>query len=117
MTIPLTPRDRYRLNHASIVARKILVRAGCDPDSIFVGPLRGTHPCATVRIGEMLDQNLRTEVEHLYVCDASCFPESLDRPTVLTIIGLAKKLGEHLLQDVLDSAVTDTAPAGPSVAP
>jgi choline dehydrogenase-like flavoprotein len=49
----------------------------------------------------MLDENLRTEVENLYVCDASCFPEALDRPTVLTIIGLGKRLGEHLLQDVL----------------
>jgi choline dehydrogenase-like flavoprotein len=97
---PLTPRDRYRLNHASIVARKILVRAGCDPDSIFVGPLRGTHPCATVRIGEMLDENLQSEVKNLYVCDASSFPEALDRPTVLTIIGLARRLSDHLLKNV-----------------
>jgi choline dehydrogenase-like flavoprotein len=98
---PLSPRDRFRLNHASIVARKILVKAGCDPDSIFVGPLRGTHPCATVRLGEMLDENLQSEVKNLYVCDASCFPEALDRPTVLTIIGLAKRLSSHLLSDVL----------------
>jgi choline dehydrogenase-like flavoprotein len=96
---PLTPRDRFRLNHASIVARRLLVRAGCDPDSIFVGPLRGTHPCATVRIGEMLDENLQTEVENLYVCDASSFPEALDRPTVLTIIGLARRLSQHLLEE------------------
>jgi choline dehydrogenase-like flavoprotein len=76
------------------------VRAGCDPDSIFVGPLRGTHPCATVRIGEMLDGNLQSEVENLYVCDASSFPEALDRPTVLTIIALAKRLSDHLLKGV-----------------
>jgi choline dehydrogenase-like flavoprotein len=94
---PMTPRDKFRFNHASIVARKILVRAGCDSDSIFVGPLRGTHPCATVRIGEMLDPDLQTELKNLYVCDASAFPEALDRPTVLTIIGLAKRLGDHLL--------------------
>jgi choline dehydrogenase-like flavoprotein len=100
---PLTPRDRFRLNHASIVARKILVKAGCDPDSIFVGPLRGTHPCATVRIGEMLDENLQSEVKNLYVCDASSFPEALDRPTVLTIIGLARRLSEHLLQNVISA--------------
>jgi choline dehydrogenase-like flavoprotein len=112
---PLTPRDRYRLNHASIVARKILVRAGCDPDSVFVGPLRGTHPCATVRIGEMLDENLGTELENLYVCDASCFPEALDRPTVLTIIGLAKRLAAHLLRNVLGSAAAESEPARSSV--
>jgi len=98
---PLTPRDRFRLNHASIVARKILVKAGCDPDSIFVGPLRGTHPCATVRLGQMLDQDLQSEVKNLYVCDASSFPEALDRPTVLTIIGLARRLSQHLLNGAL----------------
>jgi choline dehydrogenase-like flavoprotein len=94
---PMTPRDQYRLNHASIVCRKILVKAGCDPDSIFVSPQRGTHPSCTVRIGEMLDTNLQTEVKNLYVCDASTFPEALDRPTVLTIIGLGKRLSDHLM--------------------
>jgi choline dehydrogenase-like flavoprotein len=100
---PLTPGDRFKLNHASIVARRILVKAGCDPGSIFVGPLRGTHPSATVRIGEMLDENLQTEVKNLYVCDASSFPEALDRPTVLTIIGLARRLGDHLLNHAVAS--------------
>ncbi len=94
---PMTERDQERLNHASIVCRKILMKAGCDSDSIFVTPLRGTHPSGTVRIGEMLDTNLRTEVENLYVCDASTFPEALDRPTVLTIISLGKRLSQHLL--------------------
>jgi choline dehydrogenase-like flavoprotein len=79
------------------------VRAGCDPDSIFVGPLRGTHPCATVRIGEMLDEDLQSAVGNLYVCDASSFPEALDRPTVLTIIGLARRLADHLLAGVFSS--------------
>jgi len=52
-------------------------------------PLRGTHPSGTVRIGEMVDTDLQTEVKGLYVCDASNFPEALARPTVLTIIGWA----------------------------
>jgi choline dehydrogenase-like flavoprotein len=45
----------------------------------------------------MLDTDLQTEVQGLYVCDASVFPEALDRPTVLTIIGLAKRLAKHLI--------------------
>jgi len=94
---PMTERDQDKLNHASIVCRKILMKAGCDSESIFVTPLRGTHPSGTVRIGEMLGENLQTEVEGLYVCDASTFPEALDRPTVLTIIGLGKRLASHLL--------------------
>jgi choline dehydrogenase-like flavoprotein len=111
---PLTPQDRFRLNHASIVSRKILVKAGCDPDSIFVGPLRGTHPSGTVRIGEMLDTNLRTEVKNLYVCDASTFPEALDRPTVVTIIGLAKRLSDHLLNAVFGKEAAARVPAAPA---
>jgi choline dehydrogenase-like flavoprotein len=45
----------------------------------------------------MLDTDLQTEVEGLYVCDASTFPEALGRPTVLTIIGLAKRLAKQLV--------------------
>ncbi len=44
----------------------------------------------------MLSENLETEVKNLFVCDASVFPEALDRPMVLTIIGLAKYLCEYL---------------------
>ena len=98
---PMTERDQFKLNHAAIVCRRILVKAGADPDTVFVTPLRGTHPSGTVRLGQMLDQNLQTEAKNLYVCDASTFPEALDRPTVLTIIGLGMRLTEHLLKDVL----------------
>ncbi|MGD8894724.1 MAG: GMC family oxidoreductase [Acidobacteriota bacterium] len=93
---PLTEGDRARLAGAEDVCRMILTRAGAEADSIFTSPLRGTHPSGTVRLGTLLDRNLRTEVEGLYVCDASSFPEALGRPTVLTIIGLAKRLARHL---------------------
>jgi choline dehydrogenase-like flavoprotein len=93
---PLTVNDRVRLGLAEQVCRRILVAADAEPESIFTTPLRGTHPSGTVRIGTMLDENLQTEVQGLYVCDASVFPEALGRPTVLTIIGLAKRLAKHL---------------------
>jgi choline dehydrogenase-like flavoprotein len=93
---PLTADDTERLQDAFEVCRKILVEAGARKSSIFMRPLIGTHPSGTVRIGEMVDANLKTEIEGLYVCDASVFPEALDRPTVLTIIGLAKRLASHL---------------------
>lgn len=93
---PLTERDRPRLAHAEEVSRRILLEAGASPDTIFTTPLRGTHPSGTVRIGQMLDRDLQTEIPGLYVCDASTFPEALARPTVLTIIGLAKRLARHL---------------------
>jgi choline dehydrogenase-like flavoprotein len=93
---PLTERDRARMAEAEQLCRRILVKAGAEPSSLFTTPLRGTHPSGTVRIGAMLDANLATEVRGLYVCDASVFPEALGRPTVLTIIALAKRLARHL---------------------
>jgi choline dehydrogenase-like flavoprotein len=96
---PLTDNDRPRLKMAEEVCREILVEAGARKDTIFMTPLRGTHPSGTVRVGTMLDQNLQTELEGLYVCDASVFPEALDRPTVLTIIGLGKRLAKQLSQE------------------
>jgi choline dehydrogenase-like flavoprotein len=93
---PLTANDRSRLAQAEEVCRKILIKAGAERSSIFMTPLRGTHPSGTVRLGTLVDQNLQTETRGLYVCDASVFPEALDRPTVLTIIGLAKRLAKHL---------------------
>jgi len=92
----LTDADRARLSRAESVAGEVLRAAGADPDSVFTTPLRGTHPSATVRIGEMLNADLETEVAGLHVCDASVFPRALGRPTVLTIISLARRLAEHL---------------------
>jgi hypothetical protein len=97
---PFTGSDQACLDHAIGVCRRILLKAGCEPDSIFPTPPRGTHPSATVRVGEMLTDDLETEVRNLYACDASVFPEALDRPTVLTIIGLARRLSDHLLTHV-----------------
>lgn len=94
----LTADDRRRLHQAEQAAARILRQAGCDPDTIFTTPLRGTHPSGTVRIGEMLTTNLETEITNLFVCDASIFPEALARPTVLTIISLAKRLAHHLAE-------------------
>jgi choline dehydrogenase-like flavoprotein len=93
---PLTMNDKSRLKQAEEVCRNILIEAGARPDTIFMTPLRGTHPSGTVRIDTMLDKNLETEAKGLFVCDASVFPEALARPTVLTIIGLAKRLAKHL---------------------
>jgi choline dehydrogenase-like flavoprotein len=92
----LTSSDRRRLDEAKHTAARILARAGCSPSSILTGPLRGTHPSATVRIGDVLSTDLETPTSGLYVCDASVFPRALGRPTVLTIIGLARRLADRL---------------------
>jgi len=94
---PITARDKERLHEAEQIARRILIEAGAVPESLFTSPMRGTHPSATVRIGTLVDANLQTPIQGLYVCDASVFPEALGRPTVLTIIGLAKRLARQLV--------------------
>lgn len=93
----LTPYDRQRLAAAEEVAGGILRQAGCRPDSIFTTPLRATHPGSSARIDQVIDRELQTEVQGLFVCDASVFPEALGRPTVLTIIALARRLSRQLL--------------------
>lgn len=92
----LTQADRERLSRAEEVAGRILREAGCDPDTIFTTPLRGTHPSGTARIDDVVDRDLATDVQGLHVCDASVFPEALGRPTVLTIIALAMRLADRL---------------------
>jgi choline dehydrogenase-like flavoprotein len=92
----VTAADAGRLDGAEQVARRILVAAGCREDSIIRTPLRGTHPSATARIGDVVDTELATTVRGLYVCDASVFPEALGRPTVLTILALARRLARRL---------------------
>jgi choline dehydrogenase-like flavoprotein len=96
----LTESDRHRQRRAEQIARSILIKAGCNADTLFITPLRGTHPSGTVRINTMLSRNLETEINNLFVCDASVFPEALARPTVLTIISLAKRLADHLNTNV-----------------
>jgi choline dehydrogenase-like flavoprotein len=93
----LTAGERERLTAAEETAGRVLVEAGCRPDSLISTPLRGTHPSATVRLGTLVDTELATPVPGLYVCDASVFPEALGRPTVLTILALAERLADRLL--------------------
>jgi len=95
---PMTPADRRKLDLGSVISRRILAKAGCDPDYLFNSPIRGTHPSGTCRVGEVVDENLKAyRFDNLYVCDASVVPEALDRPVVLMMIGLGRRLADHLM--------------------
>ena len=98
ISMPLLQEDHLRANIGFSTSKSILMKAGCDPNSIFWNPPRGTHPCATVRIGKHLDSDLKTfAFDNLYVSDASTFPLPLVRPPTLTIIGQSKRLAKHLV--------------------
>jgi choline dehydrogenase-like flavoprotein len=94
----LNENDHGRLNKGIEVATEILRALGCPGNKIVVGEVKGAHPSGTCRIGPVLSDDLETEIANLYVCDASVFPEALDRPTVMTILAFGKRLGRHILQ-------------------
>ncbi|BCS98991.1 ferredoxin [Desulfoluna limicola] len=95
----LTEADFEKLAMGKTIATEILTASGCAPSSIVASPVRGAHPSGTCGIGAVVDTNLQTGIKNLYVCDASVFPEALDRPTVITIISFGKRLVDHLLKE------------------
>jgi choline dehydrogenase-like flavoprotein len=91
---PLTREDRDRLDSGYRQAREILSNAGAK--RIFRNWYMAAHPGGTVKVGDLLDAELQTEYDNLYVCDASVIPEPWGRPPTLTLIGLGKRLARHL---------------------
>ncbi|HIH65110.1 MAG TPA: ferredoxin, partial [Methanothermobacter thermautotrophicus] len=60
------------------------------------GP-RGAHPGGTASLGEVVDENLETSIEGLFVADASVLPEAPGAPPILTIMALARRLARHIV--------------------
>lgn len=93
----LTKADFDKLAMGKEIASEILTASGCHPSTLVASPVRGAHPSGTCGIGTVVDTNLQTAMDNLYVCDASIFPEALDRPTVITLIAFGKRLVDHLV--------------------
>ena len=91
---PLTREDRDRLETGYRQATRILSNAGAK--HIYRSWYIAAHPGGTVKVGDLLDAELQTEYQNLYVCDASVIPEAWGRPPTLTLIGLGKRLAKHL---------------------
>jgi len=47
------------------------VAAGANRDSVIVSHVQGAHPGGTAAIGELVDTDLQTAVEGLFVADGS----------------------------------------------
>ncbi|MGZ7068539.1 MAG: GMC family oxidoreductase N-terminal domain-containing protein, partial [Methanobacterium sp.] len=93
-----TANDVALLAQGSAIAGSILTEAGVDPKTLVSTHARGAHPGGTAAIGQVVDKNLETEVEGLYVADASVFPQAPGAPPILTIIALAKRLSKYILE-------------------
>ena len=74
----------------------ILEKAGVDPSTIASTVYRGAHPGGTAPIGKIVDSNQETEIEGLFVSDASVLPVSPGKPPILTILALSKRLSDYL---------------------
>jgi len=93
----VTNRDAVLLSEGASIAGSILEEAGADSSTFVSTPVRGAHPGGTAKIGEAVDKNLATEVDGLYVADASVLPASPGAPPILTIVALAKYVSRIIL--------------------
>jgi choline dehydrogenase-like flavoprotein len=95
----LTEKGKAKLGEAHEINKRILIAAGARPESIFAGVYESGHPCCTAAIGKIVDEHQETEIENLFVSDASVFPSPLGMPPILTIVALSKRLSNHLLSE------------------
>ncbi|MCL2116592.1 MAG: GMC family oxidoreductase N-terminal domain-containing protein [Methanobrevibacter sp.] len=92
-------KDIRFIAEGSATAGAILVEAGVDPNSIVSTNLRGAHPGGTAAIGEIVNKNLESEINGLYVSDASVLPKSPGAPPILTILALSKRLSKYIIKN------------------
>ena len=90
----LDKNEKQKLLRGYGRAKEILQKAGAR--SVFKTGYLAAHPGGTVKVGDLLDSDLKTEYDNLYVCDCSVIPEAWGLPPTLTIIGLGKRLAKHL---------------------
>ncbi len=90
----LVKEDNKKLSKGYGRAKEIFKNAGAK--DIFSGAKYAAHPGGTVKIGEIVDSDLKTEYDNLYVCDCSVIPEAWGLPPTLTLLGLGKRLAGHI---------------------
>ncbi len=90
----LTDSDRKKIKRGVEQSRQILKHAGAY--NIYSTMILAAHPGGTAKIGDVVDSNLKTRYDNLFVCDASVIPASWGKPPILTLIALGKRLASHL---------------------
>ena len=93
--------DIRRLAQGCAAAGSILEKVGVDATTMTSTIFRGAHPGGTAAIGDVVDNNLKTEIDGLYVGDASVIPMSPGKPPILLILALALRLANHLIEEVI----------------
>jgi choline dehydrogenase-like flavoprotein len=91
----LSRSDYGKLSDGFDHAKRILKNAGVK--RVSKSMVFAAHPGGSVKVGDVVDSDLKTELDGLYVCDCSVIPEAWGLPPTLTILGLGKRLAKHLL--------------------
>jgi choline dehydrogenase-like flavoprotein len=92
----LAKSDKQKIDKGVIHARRILKHAGAS--DVYRSWYLATHPGGTAKIGEIVDANLKTECDDLYVCDCSVLPEESGLPPTMILLALGKRLARHLMK-------------------
>ena len=87
--------DKLKMQQGESKAREILLHAGAK--RLYNTVWTSAHPGGSARIGKLVDSNLKSEYDNLYVCDCSVIPTEWGLPPTLTVLALAKRLAKHLL--------------------
>ncbi|MBW2369920.1 MAG: GMC family oxidoreductase [Deltaproteobacteria bacterium] len=90
----LTEEDKRKLFKGYARAKDILENAGAR--DVFKSWYVAAHPGGTAKINEIVDSDLKTELENLYVCDCSVIPEAWGLPPTFSLLCLGKRLAKHL---------------------
>ncbi|RJP77536.1 MAG: GMC family oxidoreductase [Desulfobacteraceae bacterium] len=90
----LAKEDQAKLMKGYERAKQILKYAGAR--DIFKTWYVAAHPGGTAKVGDIVDSDLKTKYENLYVCDCSVIPEAWGLPPTFTLIALGKRLAKHI---------------------
>lgn len=93
---PLTLKDLEIIEEYADKAAEILELMGAKPNTIVVTYPRGVHPGGTASLNKVVDKNLETKIDELYVADASVLPKAPGAPPILTIMAIAKHLAKEI---------------------
>ena len=93
----LDENEKQKLRRGFERAKEILKNAGAK--AIFRTQYLAAHPGGTAKVGDLVDSNLMTKYDNLFVCDCSVIPEAWGMPPATTIIGLGKRLAKYLSEE------------------
>ncbi|MBB6067960.1 GMC oxidoreductase [Methanococcus maripaludis] len=90
----MSMNDTRNLCEGVSKASKYIYNLGVE--NIYSTVPRGSHPGGTCAVGKVVDKNLETEIDGLYVCDASVIPKAPGAPPILGIMAISEKFVENL---------------------